>query len=599
VRRYCLLLTALTVMLIFLYVLTGCGAEPKPTFTLRPTPALFPYSQNTAATPSAEVEVASTPTAPSVEPSPSSGPVPETQAAPVIDLPTATQDVSSPTANPMAVWLGPDVPHPVTKAVTDFVLSRAGQYLLTEDRSLADVHISGSAAEGTSMATWVYALVTPFSTLDDGLSSEELRSSWAGGNAGPFAGRPLLMTEETLAAMTSVLGEPATGAVVTLPESELLKRAWSEQPAWALVPFEALEPRWKVLRLDGFSPLDKGLDLNNYPLVARIGASGSAEMLEPFLSIAGFPATNRDENLMTTLVMTGVTALTRATAWRMEQNGMTYPARDIGDWLRNADFTHVSNEVSFDPECGAPNPVQEGLLFCSDPRYIELLEDIGVDIVEMTGNHIADAGVEHVEPTLDMYVERGWAYFGGGRNLEDSRKPAIIEHNGNRLAFLGCNPVGPAYVWADAERAGAAPCDYELLYSQIAELRSQGILPIVTLQYWELDRYDPTPQQVEDFQALIDAGAAIVSGSHAHHVQGFGFRGDGFIHYGVGNLFFDQMQMLGYMQEFIDRHVFYAGRHISTELLTAMLEDWSRPRPMTEQERQDLLRTVFAVSTWE
>jgi poly-gamma-glutamate synthesis protein (capsule biosynthesis protein) len=59
------------------------------------------------------------------------------------------------------------------------------------------------------------------------------------------------------------------------------------------------------------------------------------------------------------------------------------------------------------------------------------------------------------------------------------------------------------------------------------------------------------------------------------------------------------MQLLGYRQEFIDRHVFYAGRHISTELLTAMLEDWSRPRPMTEQERAQLLQTVFAVSRWE
>jgi poly-gamma-glutamate synthesis protein (capsule biosynthesis protein) len=133
----------------------------------------------------------------------------------------------------------------------------------------------------------------------------------------------------------------------------------------------------------------------------------------------------------------------------------------------------------------------------------------------------------------------------------------------------------------------------------VAELRAQGILPIVTVQYWEEDRYDPTPQQVVDFQALIDAGAAIVSGSHAHHAQGFGFHQGAFIHFGVGNLFFDQMQLLGYRQEFIDRHVFYAGRHISTELLTAMLEDWSRPRPMTEQERAQLLQTVFAVSRWE
>jgi len=40
---------------------------------------------------------------------------------------------------------------------------------------------------------------------------------------------------------------------------------------------------------------------------------------------------------------------------------------------------------------------------------------------------------------------------------------------------------------------------------------------------------------------LADAGASVVSGSQGHSVQGFGLRGNSFIHYGVGNLYFDQM----------------------------------------------------------
>jgi len=44
--------------------------------------------------------------------------------------------------------------------------------------------------------------------------------------------------------------------------------------------------------------------------------------------------------------------------------------------------------------------------------------------------------------------------------------------------------------------------------------------------------------------------------------------------------------------------VFYDGRHLSVELLTAMLEESARPRPMTADERQALLQAVFAVSGW-
>ncbi len=39
---------------------------------------------------------------------------------------------------------------------------------------------------------------------------------------------------------------------------------------------------------------------------------------------------------------------------------------------------------------------------------------------------------------------------------------------------------------------------------------------------------------------MKDAGADIVSGSQAHQPQGMEIRGDGFINYGLGNLFFGQ-----------------------------------------------------------
>jgi poly-gamma-glutamate synthesis protein (capsule biosynthesis protein) len=76
------------------------------------------------------------------------------------------------------------------------------------------------------------------------------------------------------------------------------------------------------------------------------------------------------------------------------------------------------------------------------------------------------------------------------------------------------------------------------------------------------------------------------------------FHQGSFIHYGLGNLFFDQMHSLAYRQEFLDRHVFYDGRHISTELLTAMLEDFSQPRPMSTQEREQFLERIFEASGW-
>ncbi len=465
--------------------------------------------------------------------------------------------------------------------------------------AVVDVLTAGHSAAVS--ARWVYALVAPFPTVTDAVSLAALRRAWAGEAAGPFAGRPLWMSAATRAAFSTLWGAPAEAAVQLASDEDLLSAAWNAQPAWAIIPFEQLEPRWKVLSVDGQSPIHKDFDPERYPLTLHFGCLGADC---PALHL---PATNRDPARMTVLVMTGVTALVRATAWRMEQQGITYPAQDIGNWLREADITHISNEIPFAPDCPYPDPSPVLTRFCSHPRYIALLEDIGTDIIELTGNHFQDWGSAATLYTLEMYRQRGWPYYGGGADLNDARRPAIIEHNGNRLAFIGCNPVGPSYAWATESRPGAAPCDdYAWMTETINRLRAQGYLVMATFQYWEYYTPEPRPEQRRAFRLMAEAGAVIVSGSQAHAPQAMEFYQGSFIHYGLGNLFFDQMEYIlpdgktttRTRQEFIDRHVFYDGRYISTELLTAMLEDYARPRPMTGQERTTLLQEIFAASGW-
>jgi poly-gamma-glutamate synthesis protein (capsule biosynthesis protein) len=126
---------------------------------------------------------------------------------------------------------------------------------------------------------------------------------------------------------------------------------------------------------------------------------------------------------------------------------------------------------------------------------------------------------------------------------------------------------------------------------------------ISTFQWNESYDWRPSPQQVRDFRLMADSGAAVVSGSQAHYAQMMEFHDDSFIHYGLGNLFFDQMGDQSWMprgirREFLDRYVIYEGRLISVELITALLEDYSRPRLMTEQERAGFLLDYFYYSGW-
>ena len=326
---------------------------------------------------------------------------------------------------------------------------------------------------------------------------------------------------------------------------------------------------------------------------------GPEHLVQKILGSGLILRSNRDEHKLTTVILTGVTALVRGTASMMEVKGLTYPAIDIRDWLREADITHISNEIPFTPKCPPPYPRENNLVFCSAPKYIELLRDVGTDVVELTGDHFQDWGPEAMLFTIDLYRQEGWQFYGGGVNLEEARKPLLIEHNGNKIAFLGCNAKGPGYAGARENQPGAALCDFAWMRQEIKKLRDEGYLPVVTFQHLEYYSYTAHPILQKDFRAMTEAGAVIVSGSQAHQPHAFEFVNQSLLHYGLGNLFFDQVfEGIPTRQAFIDRHVFYNGRYIGTELLTIYFVDLARPRPMTVEERQDLLQTVFTASGW-
>ncbi|MEB2332978.1 MAG: CapA family protein [Anaerolineaceae bacterium] len=440
---------------------------------------------------------------------------------------------------------------------------------------------------------WIYALVAPFPTVADGATFDQLRGAWSGDAT--LDNAPLLMDGSTRAALSVAWGEPASNSVRIVPMNDLLAQAWS-QSAWAIIPFEDLQPQWKTLTIDGQSPIRKDFERASYPLVVDFTLQSSAA-LEPLTS-------NYDLSKLTTVIMTGVTALVRATALTMEYKGATYPGEKIRDALREADITHISNEIPFFTGCTFPKPDQVALVFCSDPKYMALFLDVGADVIELTGNHFADRGARGMLETIEIYKRHNLPYFGGGADLQDALKPALFDVNGNKIAFIGCNkPDVDRFPTARDYRPGAAPCDFKYLAAEIAALTAQGYVVISTFQWNESYDSQPNPQQIRDFRAMADAGASVISGSQAHYAQKMEFYGEAFIHYGLGNLFFDQMGDQSWMprgirREFIDRYAIYNGRLIGVELLTAMLEDYSRPRWMNEAERAEFLNDYFYYSGW-
>ncbi|MEN6531668.1 MAG: CapA family protein [Anaerolineaceae bacterium] len=529
------------------------------------------------------------PIAPTRSPSPSQAPTQASSATQVIPTPGPT-----PETLPPAVWIDPRLPEEILHALGDLPL-------LVQVTSKEEALLSLTIEAEKPIISWVYALAAPFATVTDDVSLESLLAFWQ--NNGDFPARVLVMPPAIFDSLKVRYGSPL-GDVRPLAENDLLTFCQAHENAWAIVPFETLEPRWKVISLDENSPIHKDFVVENYPLTVQIGwdeglrSVTEAEYKAANDAIASVPATNRQAELLTTVILTGVTAMTRATAKEMELYGVLSPAISVGALMREADIAHVSNEVPFASNCPAPQWQQEvDLVFCSDDKYIDLMREVGTDVVELTGDHFSDYGPEAMYHTLEMYDAEGWAYYGGGIDLNEAKQPLKITHNGNKIAFLGCNAKAPGYATASENNPGALHCDLDEMVETIQSLKDEGYQVIFTFQHEEIYRWNPTEEMIADFHRVADAGATIVSGSQAHQPHLLEFYGDSLIHYGLGNLFFDQ---LGWFEDsnkaFLDRHIFYDGKYLGVELITVQFFNWSTPTLMTPEARAAVLEKLFLES---
>lgn len=393
---------------------------------------------------------------------------------------------------------------------------------------------------------------------------------------------PLLVLDQTTAAALAGLGVALNGQTRIVADDALRNELWRDRTLYTLLGFDRMLAIYRTLNMvDAY-----GAELHPFDLEVSV---------YPFVFTDGVP--NFDPALLTRIVLSGVTALTRNSIAPIDQNGIVWAGSGIRPYVSRADFFHTSNEVSFSPRCPASDIEPLGA-FCSKDAHFDLLRYVGVDIIELSGNHNADYGYDAYLRSLEMYAEVGMTTLGGGATLEAARRPLSLVHNGSSIAMVACNWVGPFYALANDGadggdvRPGAAYCDDAWLRQLLPALSAAHDLVVVTVQYTETEIYVPTDNQMLDFRLLADLGADVVVGTSAHKPQTFEFYGQSFIHYGLGNLFFDQ-PFWGNMRFFMDQLMIYDGRLHSVDLFTGIIDDLARPRPMTPEERDNFLFFMF------
>jgi hypothetical protein len=203
-----------------------------------------------------------------------------------------------------------------------------------------------------------------------------------------------------------------------------------------------------------------------------------------------------------------------------------------------ADLSVVNLETAVADE---GDPAAKSFNFKVSPAAFDSLRAGGVDVISMANNHGMDYGATGLEQTFAAIADKSAPVIGIGRDETEAYAPFTTEINGQRIAVISATQVMDSNLipeWtALADQPGLASAKrVERLIEEVARTRLTSDTLIVYLHWGTEKLYCPNDDQVDLSQRLIDAGADIVVGGHAHRVQAGGYLGDAYVHYGLGNL---------------------------------------------------------------
>ncbi|MCL5411356.1 MAG: CapA family protein [Patescibacteria group bacterium] len=288
-----------------------------------------------------------------------------------------------------------------------------------------------------------------------------------------------------------------------------------------------------------------------------------------------------DPKKLTTIIVTGDIIPARSVNYKMTTyNNFRYPFEKTVDFLKSGDLTFSNLESPLTNDC---QDTTEGMTFCGNQRFIEGLTYAGIDIVSLANNHSGNYGSEGIKQTEDLLSENKIDYVGAGNTI-------IKEIHGVKFAFLAFNGVGNYF-------------DQEEIKGKIHAARKASDVVIVAphwgKEYVSIPESSPgvAPDDPKEIAHLIvDAGADLVIGNHPHWAQGVEIYKDKFIAYAHGNFIFDQMWSQETREGVVGKYTFYDKKLINVKFYPVLIEDYSQPHFLSDQEGDLILERMRQAS---
>ncbi len=265
---------------------------------------------------------------------------------------------------------------------------------------------------------------------------------------------------------------------------------------------------------------------------------------------------------------------------------------DLVEEMNAVDIMMLNNEFAYSTR-GKKTP-NKSYTFRADPSRVNILHEMGVDIVSLANNHALDYGVDALMDTFTTLEEAGIDYVGAGENLARAEAPVYYTIGDKKIAYLASSRVIFSVDWYAKEDAPGMVGTYDPtpLINAIKDA-SKNSDYVVVYVHWGVERnHYPEKYQKTFARQYIDAGADIVIGCHPHVMQGFEIYKGKPIAYSLGNFWFNaSTRESGFLKVYID-----PDDTIRAQIVPAMNKDTYTYIITDEKERESYFKFMEEIS---
>ena len=264
----------------------------------------------------------------------------------------------------------------------------------------------------------------------------------------------------------------------------------------------------------------------------------------------------------------------------------------------------------------------------SAPRNIQALQSAGFNAMVLANNHNMDYGPEGLLQCIEILDRADIAHAGGGRNLQEAHRPAMVERNGTRVAILSYTSLYlPAGYAAEENTAGVAtikvhtsyqapenilyqpgypplittipdPVEMERMIAGVRQARQKADIVLVAF-HWGVSRgYGRViGYQKELGRAAIDAGADLILGSHPHALQGMEMYKGRLICYCMGNFVMDGVKQSHHRSDTMILRCHVQNKRIKKySFIPVRISDEWQPYVLDHAQGMEIMKDVESMS---